>query len=120
MLQDNSNSASERQASASQGGGGGGNTVNNTLANSFKSDVFARMSSDEFERASEDAILDRDGNASGGGGPNSGAKDRSERIKPVLATPENTACYNLFANHPVRVEGPEFNQDFTYYLVHKQ
>lgn len=40
-------------------------------------------------------------------------------MKPVLATPENTRCYSAFEKHLVRIEGPEFNRDFTYYLVHK-
>ena len=35
----------------------------------------------------------------------------------MLATAEKTACYTAFDEHPVRVEGPEFSQDFTYYLI---
>ena len=42
-----------------------------------------------------------------------------EQIRPVLATDEKTGCYGQFDNHLVRMEGPEFNQDFTYYLVDK-
>ena len=72
------------------------------------------MSSDEFERASEDndenlANTTKMGNAA----------DAGESIKPILATPTNTRCYSAFEKHPVRVEGPEFNRDFTYYLVDK-
>jgi len=37
----------------------------------------------------------------------------------VLATVEKTQCYSLFDEYAVRVEGPEFSQDFTYYLIHK-
>ena len=48
-----------------------------------------------------------------------GAADAGESIKPILATPANTRCYDNFLNHMVRVEGPEFNRDFTYYLIDK-
>lgn len=37
----------------------------------------------------------------------------------MLATAEKTKCYELFDKHAVRVEGPEFSQDFTYYLIQK-
>ena len=37
----------------------------------------------------------------------------------MLATPEKTKCYRLFDDHPVRIEGPEFKRDYTYYLVDK-
>ena len=96
-----------KQGPASQGGG-------NFLANSFRSaEGFGRISSsgDDFERASEE----NDSNMNA----NNNAAEVQEQIKPILATPENTQCYNLFESHPVRVEGPEFNRDFTYYLVHK-
>mmetsp|Transcript_12789 Transcript_12789/g.17225 ORF Transcript_12789/g.17225 Transcript_12789/m.17225 type:complete len:159 (+) Transcript_12789:133-609(+) len=46
-------------------------------------------------------------------------KNMRQKIQPVLATTEKTSCYSKFAEHPVRVEGPEFSQDFTYYLVDK-
>ena len=61
----------------------------------------ARLSSSEFDRVSDEE------------------DDVAQQPKPVLATPENTKCYSLFDTHPVRIEGPEFNRDFTYYLVHK-
>ena len=99
-----------RLGSASQDGGG--NELN--LGNSFRSDGFARMSSDEFERASDDnddnqnAAMQIESSEAGG-----------DQIRPVLATSEKTLCYSLFENHQVRVEGPEFNRDFTYYLVDK-
>ena len=70
------------------------------------------MSSDEFERASED----NDENAHAAMMGSNGA---GESIKPVLATPKNTRCYSEFERLPVRVEGPEFTRDFTYYLVDK-
>ena len=40
-------------------------------------------------------------------------------MQPVLATPEKTQCYARFEDHPVRVEGPEFTKDYTYYLIDK-
>ena len=98
-----------RLGSASQDGGG-----ENNLGNSFRSEGFARMSSDEFERASDDnddnqnAAMQNDASEAGG-----------DQIRPVLATTEKTQCYSNFDNHQVRIEGPEFNRDFTYYLVDK-
>ena len=77
----------------------------------------ARMSSDEFERASEDN--DENNLANGAGTTTMGDAYRGEYIKPITATAEKTKCYENFVNYPVRVEGPEFNRDFTYYLVHK-
>ena len=70
------------------------------------------MSSDEFDRASEDN--DENANAA-----MMNTNDAGESIKPILATPSNTRCYSAFDQFPVRVEGPEFNRDFTYYLVDK-
>ena len=40
-------------------------------------------------------------------------------MQPVLATPEKTSCYEKFADHPVRIEGPEFTKDYTYFLIDK-
>ena len=74
---------------------------------------YARMSSDDFERASED---NDDNNANAAA---MGSAEANDSIKPILATPAKTQCYMNFENHPVRVEGPEFNRDFTYYLVDK-
>ena len=37
----------------------------------------------------------------------------------MLATADKIKCYELFEHNDVRVEGPEFSQDFTYYLIHK-
>lgn len=37
----------------------------------------------------------------------------------MLATPEKTLCYRRFADYPVRIEGPEFARDYTYYLIDK-
>lgn len=70
------------------------------------------MSSDEFDRAS-------DGNDENGNAAMMNANDAGESITPILATPANTRCYSVFDQLPVRVEGPEFNRDFTYYLVDK-
>ena len=85
---------------------------NNALASSFRSGsegvALARMSSGEFDRESDDNDLAA-----------SFGRDSRERAKPVLATPENIRCYSRFENHPVRMEGPEFSQDYTYYLVDK-
>ena len=77
------------------------------LHNSFKSDGLRRMSSDEFERASDEAEGLND------------AEDQEEKHKPVLATSEKTACYKEFDDVPVRIEGPEYSQDYTYFLVDK-
>ena len=51
---------------------------------------FARMSSDEFERASED---NDENNANAA---TMGAADASDSIKPILATPAKTQCYESF------------------------
>ena len=88
------------------------------LANSFRSDGskgYARMSSEDFDRASDEDVSGMNpatANAGDGG-------DAGDQIRPILATPENTKCYSKFDNHAVRIEGPEFNRDFTYYLVDK-
>lgn len=37
----------------------------------------------------------------------------------MLATPEKTQCYRRFVDYPVRIEGPEFSMDYTYYLIDK-
>ena len=91
-----------------------------SLGNSFRSDGsrmgFARMSSDDFERASEDNDENNANAATIGDADHQGGE---QQIKPILATAEKTKCYRNFENHQVRVEGPEFNRDFTYYLVHK-
>ena len=50
---------------------------------------------------------------------NDNSEAGGDQIRPVLATSEKTLCYSLFENHLVRIEGPEFNRDFTYYLVDK-
>ena len=44
----------------------------------------------------------------------------NEQTRPILATPEKTQCYKRFDNYPVRIEGPEFQNDYTYYLIDKQ
>jgi len=36
----------------------------------------------------------------------------------MIATPEKTECYQLYNNLPVIIEGPEFSQDYTFFLVH--
>ena len=65
-----------------------------SLGNSFQSDGsrmgFARMSSDEFERASED---NDENNANAA---TMGAADAGDSIKPILATPAKTHCYESF------------------------
>ena len=96
-----------KQGPSSQGG--------NVLGNSFRSDGskgFARMSSDDFDRASDEDVSNQNPATANAG-------DAGDQIKPILATAENTKCYSNFENHPVRIEGPEFNRDFTYYLVDK-
>ena len=50
---------------------------------------------------------------------NDASETGGEQVRPVLATPDKTLCYSLFENHKVRIEGPEYNRDFTYYLVDK-
>ena len=48
-----------------------------------------------------------------------GYSEHEEQTRPVLATPEKTQCYRRFADYPVRVEGPEYARDYTYYLIDK-
>ena len=72
------------------------------LHNSFKSDGLRRMSSDEFERASDegDDLQEADEHHHA---------HQEKQHKPVLATSEKTACYKEFEAYPVRVEGPEYS-----------
>lgn len=38
-------------------------------------------------------------------------------FKPVIATPDRMAIYDKFSALPVIIEGPEYTQDYTYFLV---
>ena len=95
----------------------------NNLGSGFHLEGLARMSSDENlndDLAEEDvqaASSDQDDEVRGVPRPKNG--QMRQKIQPVLATPEKTSCYSRFEPYPVRVEGPEFSQDFTYYLVDK-
>jgi len=44
----------------------------------------------------------------------------TEKFTPSIATPDKLGCYTQFRKVPVIVEGPEFMQDLTYFLVHGQ
>lgn len=108
-----------KQGPASQGGEPNNKSFGSKqdFGNSFRSEGsrvgYARMSSGDFERESDDND-DQNANIA-----QVGSAEANDQIKPILATPAKTQCYRNFESHPVRVEGPEFNRDFTYYLVDK-
>ena len=64
----------------------------------------------EFERASLDAEA-KEINRNESQGPTQASS------APVLATQEKTECYARFDSYPVRIEGPEYSCDYTYFLV---
>ena len=48
----------------------------------------------------------------------SGQTNETLTVCNLIATPEKIECYQLYKDLPFIIEGPEFSQDYTFFLVH--
>lgn len=91
----------------------------------FKSDQDLKSAKNEYESLQSKELDNLEINSLQSGSEfqvnpaSSEHSNENEQTRPILATPEKTQCYLRFDDYPVRIEGPEYQNDYTYYLIDK-